>query len=280
MRESGVPWLALFAVLGLSGSVRAADAPAVTRETCASCHDKETEAFARGSHGRAIARRGKDLLETSCVACHGFGAAHVADPSKGNIRRLPPPEACAGCHAASGRMSLLVPAHARPGVTCLDCHASGHSKAAAEPLLKAPATALCGRCHGSEAASFALPYAHREGTRPLACTACHGIHANGERGRQALLGKGATCVECHTEKAGPWVFPHAPRFTDGCMSCHRPHGATEPRLLTRHRTRDLCLECHANVSAFHDLSKPRFQNCVTCHAAIHGSNRDPNLLDE
>lgn len=272
--------LALFAALGLSPVARAAEPPAATRETCAACHDKEAEAFAGGAHGRAMARRGKELLDGSCVACHGSAAAHLADPSKGNIGRLPPAEACAACHAATGRTSLLARGHARPGVTCLDCHASGHAKAAAGPLLKAQPRALCARCHAGEAASFALPYAHREGTRPFACTSCHGVHANGERGRRALLGDEAACVGCHTEKAGPFVFPHAPRFASGCASCHRPHGATEPRLLTRHRTRDLCLECHANVSAFHDLSKPRFQNCVACHAAIHGSNRDPNLLDE
>lgn len=31
---------------------------------------------------------------------------------------------------------------------------------------------------------------------------------------------------------------------------------------------------------FHDLSKPAYRACVSCHAAVHGSPRDPILLQE
>jgi nitrate/TMAO reductase-like tetraheme cytochrome c subunit len=51
----------------------------------------------------------------------------------------------------------------------------------------------------------------------------------------------------------------------------------------------LCIECHSPIASvsttfgsqppsFHNLSLPRYQNCTTCHVAIHGSNRDPQLL--
>ena len=42
----------------------------------------------------------------------------------------------------------------------------------------------------------------------------------------------------------------------------------------------LCLECHSDVPSFHDVSRPRYQNCQNCHAAVHGSNRDPRLFEE
>jgi hypothetical protein len=50
----------------------------------------------------------------------------------------------------------------------------------------------------------------------------------------------------------------------------------------------MCLECHNGIlgfgksgfgeprpnTALHRLEDPRFQNCVTCHVRIHGSNVD------
>jgi len=34
------------------------------------------------------------------------------------------------------------------------------------------------------------------------------------------------------------------------------------------------------VPSFHDVSRPRYQSCQNCHAAVHGSNRDPRLFEE
>ena len=51
-------------------------------------------------------------------------------------------------------------------------------------------------------------------------------------------------------------------------------------MLTRRSVTLLCLECHANTPAFHDISSPRFRFCQNCHAAVHGSNRDPRLIEE
>jgi hypothetical protein len=49
----------------------------------------------------------------------------------------------------------------------------------------------------------------------------------------------------------------------------------------------VCLECHNGAGTFgraangvdhltnnHNLADPRYQNCTTCHAKIHGSNAD------
>lgn len=64
------------------------------------------------------------------------------------------------------------------------------------------------------------------------------------------------------------------------MSCHEPHGSPNPRLLNRFRVADLCLECHTGVPAFHDFSKSKYQNCLRCHVAVHGSNRNPALFND
>ncbi|MCL6507863.1 MAG: cytochrome c3 family protein, partial [Bryobacteraceae bacterium] len=76
---------------------------------------------------------------------------------------------------------------------------------------------------------------------------------------------------------------------EGCTACHQPHGSANPRMLTRHEVRFVCLECHSNLPvpaaaaggvppAFHDLRSPRFRNCTTCHVKIHGSYIDRAFL--
>jgi DmsE family decaheme c-type cytochrome len=273
-------------MLGFAWVARSEKAPAPAgRETCAVCHDKEAEAFARSVHGRAIASRSRGMFEASCATCHAPAESHMSDPTKANVVRIPAASACLACHASRGSLLLTSPAHARNRVGCLDCHFSGHPAAAsaapsAAPLLLAPARELCARCHETQARSFALPYAHREGVKPFACTACHSVHGSGRGGRLSLVGKGAACADCHAEKAGPYVFPHPPREVEGCLACHQPHGSPNPRLLTRRSAGAACLECHANIPPSHDLSRPRYQNCVTCHVAIHGSNHDRRLMDE
>ncbi len=276
-------------LLGLltAGNGHAASAPTpaknaekLTRADCATCHEKEANAFASGVHGQAMAARSRDMLESSCVDCHGPADAHVNDPRKGNIPVWPRAEACLICHAASGTVPLSSPAHARSRVDCIDCHASGHARPAARPLLIAPTGQLCARCHAGEANSFSLPFAHREGRRAFDCDSCHSIHGEGRKARLSLAEKDGVCIDCHTETRGPFVYPHPPSRVAGCLSCHVPHGSANPRLLTRRQVQDLCLECHAGIAPFHDLTKPKYRNCVNCHVAVHGSNRDLRLLDE
>lgn len=263
-------------VLLWSGAVLAAQ-ESYTRADCGECHD-EAEEFAHGPHARLMSPQ---ALAGSCVTCHGPAHEHMEDPVAENIRRDPGAEACATCHSQKANQLLLAtPDHSRNQVTCLDCHASGHRETRTEFLLARPPQALCGECHGVERAAFDAPFAHREGGQPMACTECHSPHGLRRVARLSLLGNGGPCVECHSETAGPFVFPHPPREVEGCVSCHEPHGSTNPRLLHRRRIFNLCLECHTQVPSFHDLSQARFRACSSCHVAVHGSNREPRLFDD
>ena len=38
----------------------------------------------------------------------------------------------------------------------------------------------------------------------------------------------AVCYKCHVDKQGPFVYEHVPVKTEGCSSCHTPHGSTNP----------------------------------------------------
>jgi predicted CXXCH cytochrome family protein len=89
-------------------------------------------------------------------------------------------------------------------------------------------------------------------------------------------------VKCHTEVAGPFVYPHPVIPTEGCTGCHYPHGSPNPRLLTRNNVNSLCLQCHTasmnftapGVPSFHNQAN-QYQACTVCHSQIHGSNTDP-----
>ncbi len=101
------------------------------------------------------------------------------------------------------------------------------------------------------------------------------------------------CFRCHGDLRGPFPFEHAVVKVEGCVACHEPHGSANPRMLTRHEVRFVCLECHSNLPGpqpaangtlatappgFHDLRLPRFQACTTCHQKVHGSYVDRGLL--
>ncbi len=260
----------------------------VGRETCATCHEDTVKDFLAGSHGRAMkAAADPTTLDRSCESCHGPGEAHANDPSTKNIKTLKgvsTAEASAGCitcHAAQkGGLALRTHGHEKAGVACLDCHMPGHTAPAAEPMLARSRGALCSTCHASQTAQFALPYAHRDGKTPFECMSCHSVHGGTTvRGRIEEEGQ-QRCVTCHTEKAGPQVYPHPPMAINGCVACHTPHGSPNAFLLNRATTTQLCLECHTDTPTFHDLSSPTYRACVSCHSAVHGSQRDPKLFQE
>ncbi len=268
-------------VTTLVGAGWAAAEEAVTMETCAVCHDEVAAAFASGAHGRAMQRADPAVLAGSCVACHGPAAEHVDDPNTENIVRRPGQDACLSCHPGfQGLTDTATAAHVRNAVACGDCHGSGHQALATDHLLLAPSHELCAGCHTSVAGSFKMPFAHRDGARPFECSSCHSVHGLGRLGGLTMIGSGGACLDCHADKTGPFVYPHPPQQLDGCVTCHAPHGSPNPRLLTRNRVAALCIECHTNVPRFHDLSSARYQSCQTCHAAVHGSNRDPALFEE
>jgi DmsE family decaheme c-type cytochrome len=272
---------AVFAGALIGAALLAQAADRVGRETCAVCHDDVAAAFQKGPHGSAMAAVSPKILDEACETCHGPGSVHADDPSTSNINRHPAPAACLSCHGQKQSfMAMAVPGHVRNGIACLDCHVSGHSAPAAEPMLKAEPSKLCAGCHAAEAGSFRLPYAHREGSKPFECTSCHDIHGENRTGRLNQSGPGAVCMDCHSDKAEPHIYAHPPRDVEGCLSCHQPHGTANPRMLIRSRVTELCIECHTNVPSFHDLSKGRYRNCLNCHVAVHGSNHDPRLFED
>jgi hypothetical protein len=169
----------------------------------------------------------------TCEECHGPGKAHVAAPSKANIRLDRTDAACGKCHirgakeripAAGGFIQhheqyneLLASPHAGK-VSCVTCH-DPHKRAAISQKMG------CESCHGREAENYRASRHERSLVR---CVACH-MPAATKSAEQ--FGKYIGDIKTHIMKIslGPneQMFVPDGRFATGkltsdfaCLSCH------------------------------------------------------------
>ena len=171
--------------------------------------------------------------------------------------------------------------HDARNLSCVTCH-SVHSPKSPQAQLKASTVAeTCAVCHRTEVAKL-----QRSGHMPLRegkmdCTVCHNPHGS-TNVRMLKVGNwvNETCVSCHTEKRGPFLWDHAP-VREACSTCHDPHGSNNDRMLVA-KLPMLCQRCHIGTrhpSTIYDGAQLTARSnrligrgCVNCHAQIHGSN--------
>jgi predicted CXXCH cytochrome family protein len=217
---------------------------------------------------------------------------------------------CLLCHSTSQEQALFQRSqHKLMGVSCEQCHAAhllvsdvqqarSQLRLTQEQFFRAPALPeetrwlhesllkqkqpnLCFGCHLTVQANFALPNHHRVPEGFMKCTDCHSAH--GTLNPQQLRKVGfEVCVNCHTEKRGPYVYEHPAMRVEGCTACHSPHGTVQPHLILRTESRFLCLQCHVDPQAANvphgRLSFQTLGDCTRCHAVIHGSNVNQYFL--
>ena len=218
---------------------------------------------------------------------------------------------CMTCHITSHDQALFDKSeHKLHGVTCQSCHSAHLTDAVGtrdkveapltqaqffrspriaeenrwltQSLLRLPQPQLCYSCHSTVQAQFALPTHHRVPEGLMKCTDCHNAHGSNN---QPMLRKTGweTCIECHTEKRGPFIFEHAAVKVEGCAGCHTPHGTVNRQLLLRREGRFLCLQCHVDPQAPNvphgRLGFTTKGECARCHVAVHGSNFNQFLLN-
>ena len=279
----------------------AAKAEYVGNDPCAACHDEIVTAFQKTRH-RAIEKETKRGWEgRSCESCHGPGSKHAESTDIAEIvnpAKIPAPRenaTCLGCHVnQAARTGRIAAGHANNQIACGSCHTIHPKPGKTLVERRRPAVnAQCAGCHQNAWAAFQRPHTHPLAQGAMSCTDCHNPHSAGVlAARRVSYGNEPSCLACHSNLRGPFVFEHAPVRLEGCSSCHVPHGSANPKMLTRGEVRTVCLECHADVNAvtgagsnalgavppaFHDIRSPRIQACSTCHRKIHGSYVDRSL---
>ncbi|HSA92185.1 MAG TPA: DmsE family decaheme c-type cytochrome [Terriglobales bacterium] len=259
----------------------------VGAETCQTCHEDKFKHFETTAHFRTTLDKKKGPEYQGCEACHGPGREHVE--GGGDVSKIfsfkgksaeEISKRCLDCHQYGEEHSNFARSvHLENNVSCIDCH-SPHSAKAKVALLKVDQPNLCYTCHLDVKPEFSKPFHHRVNEKLVKCTDCHNQHGGFlTRQLRSTTAQDWVCFKCHTEKAGPFVFEHAPIKTEGCLACHTPHGSTNPRLLKRSQVNLLCLECHTFTvdsdipvtPSFHNQTA-KYQACTLCHQAIHGSN--------
>jgi DmsE family decaheme c-type cytochrome len=276
----------------------------VGQETCQACHQEIYKNFETTPHWKTTLDKRKGPEWQGCEACHGPGKAHAeamgeaaGDPAKTEaakklifnfkgVAASDISQRCLSCHEYGEEHSNFArQAHNINNVSCIDCHSPHHPKER-QFLLAGKQPLLCYSCHLEAKPDFSKPFHHRVNEGLVQCTDCHNQHGGFlTKQLRSTAAQDAVCFKCHVDKTGPFVYEHAPVKTEGCVSCHTPHGSSNPRLLKRSQINLLCLECHTltvdsgvpGIPVFHNQAL-KYQACTTCHTQIHGSNHDEFLF--
>jgi DmsE family decaheme c-type cytochrome len=257
-------------------------------DTCTTCHESEGASLHKSLHGKSRNTRTPAAnVNQACETCHGAGREHSESGDATKIRRLTAmsprdaSEVCLGCHVRSSHAMWKGSVHDARNLSCITCHSIHSPKSPAAQLKTVTVTETCATCHKTEVAKL-----QRSGHMPLRegkmdCSSCHDPHGS-TNVRLLKIGNSVneTCVSCHTEKRGPFLWDHAP-VREACSTCHDPHGSNNDRMLVA-KLPMLCQRCHIGTrhpSTIYDGAQLSARSnrligrgCVNCHAQIHGSN--------
>jgi DmsE family decaheme c-type cytochrome len=308
-----VAWLAMYITLGASlvfssllaqpaqgqekgaaqsktpAAASAKESEYVGADTCKTCHEDLYNAWEKSPHWKTTLNKREGASHQGCEACHGPGSAHVeggGDKTKIFLFEKAPNKEinarCLSCHAGgTEHLKVVNSIHSQNDVSCISCHSPHHPRTKEFLLVKAQPE-LCFGCHLQQKPQFDMPFHHRVNEGLIQCSDCHNVHGTVKPKQvRTSAQQDAICFTCHADKQGPFVFEHDPVKTEGCLSCHVPHGGPNQHMLRLSTVNLLCLQCHTNsfISAapstpsFHNQAA-QFQACTLCHTQIHGSNFD------
>ncbi|HEY1326115.1 MAG TPA: DmsE family decaheme c-type cytochrome [Casimicrobiaceae bacterium] len=288
-----------------------AAAPQPVVPVCAACHEREAKSIVFTAHGAK-----NDAQGSMCQACHGDASEHLKNPTaskpKNPFSRLTPAVAaeqssvCLACHNGERHLAFWESGkHAQQDVTCANCHIM-HGTERNPPV--APFTTsfrpneadLCGTCHQQIRSAIMKPSHHPIIENKMKCSDCHNPHGALTPAMLRHESVNAQCTSCHTDKRGPYIFPHPP-VDENCLTCHNPHGSVHYKLTNEH-VPNLCQDCHdwsrhpgsfyqgqggwlclpgdtssacaGNPGAPNPSVSTRLiaRSCLNCHNAVHGSN--------
>jgi len=257
---------------------------------CIECHDTDAAALVGTAHD--VVAHGV----VSCMSCHaGTPPAHLDEPEENTAFNPEQSSAdslisrCTDCHADAHALNLFErDPHRDAGLACASCHRV-HDATPHAGLLVDEEPQLCFSCHATQKADFAMPTHHPVIEGVVRCSDCHQSVAQSAK-QHVPSGPSETCTLCHAMFEGPFPFEHAAAVDysteeGGCLNCHAPHGAPNPRLLKQsYQSPDfaLCSQCH--VVPKHQFNSQHGSQwagvpCNDCHVDVHGSYDNQNLLD-
>jgi DmsE family decaheme c-type cytochrome len=259
----------------------------VGSDTCLACHAEMDKGLIGTAHGNAAHPRSPAAAQ-GCESCHGPGERHVEDPtvetSIHKFTRMAPrdvSETCLSCHTKSSHGLWEGSAHDTRNLSCVTCHSVHTPQSPRAQLKTATEIETCANCHRAQVLKVKR-ISHMPLTEgKMQCSSCHNPHGSVN---VKLLRVGnwinESCVSCHTEKRGPFLFEHA-AGRESCVSCHDPHGSSDDRMLVA-RPPMLCQRCHIGTrhpSTIYDNAALRAGSnrligraCLNCHQQIHGTN--------
>ena len=260
-------------------------------ETCAMCHESKGKDLRETLHGKAQNQRTPAATGRMCETCHGPGQAHAeAGGDVTKIRRfttMPPREAsdtCLTCHNRGNHTQFKGSQHDSRNISCVTCHSVHEPKSAVAQLRTATELETCATCHKPQVMKIRRAQHMPLVEGKMKCSSCHNPHGS-TNVRQLRVGNyiNESCVSCHAEKRGPFLWEHA-AGRESCVTCHDPHGSSNDRMLVA-KAPMLCQRCHIGTrhpSTIYDGKNVRSlatasnriygRGCVNCHSNIHGSN--------
>ena len=269
------------------GPAQSPPAQYVGSDTCLACHSDLEKSLTGTAHGNAAHPRSPAAAQ-GCESCHGPGERHVEDPTvETSIRKFTTMtprdvgETCLSCHTKSTHTLWQGGAHDTRNLSCITCHSVHNPKSVRAQLKTATEVETCATCHRTQALKVKR-ISHMPLTEAkMECSSCHNPHGSTN---VKLLRVGnwvnESCISCHTEKRGPFLFEHA-AGRESCISCHDPHGSSNDRMLVA-RPPMLCQRCHIgsrhpstiydNAAVTGRSNRIIGRGCVNCHQQIHGSN--------
>ncbi|HET7745659.1 MAG TPA: DmsE family decaheme c-type cytochrome, partial [Vicinamibacteria bacterium] len=233
-------------------------------------------------------------LAQGCTSCHAGAAEHLKGqmegtgtpgPSLKKVAAKKVTETCLTCHDKGHQANFTAGVHDRREVSCASCHSVHSFKSAKAQLKTASDSETCFSCHQSIRAKAQRTSHHpvREGL--MTCGSCHDPHDGTKPKMVSAEYVNDKCLECHTEKRGPFLWEHAP-VRENCLNCHDPHGSNHDKMLVA-KAPFLCQQCHLNTrhpGSLYDgrniaVTSPATvsnrlgeRSCRNCHNNIHGSN--------
>jgi DmsE family decaheme c-type cytochrome len=259
----------------------------VGTETCLACHEDAADHLKNTAHWR-IANPRSPAATMGCESCHGPGSRHIEDPSDDtSIRKFSKMASrdvsatCLTCHTKASHALWDGSIHDARNLSCTTCHSVHEPKGATAQLKAANELDVCVSCHRTQVQKVKRPSHMPVVEGHMQCSSCHNPHGSNN---VKLLGTGnwvnESCVSCHTEKRGPFLFEHA-AGRESCTTCHDPHGSSNEKMLVG-KLPMLCQRCHIGTrhpSTIYDNASVQARSnriigrgCVNCHQNIHGSN--------